>query len=104
MTTTSFPKNKIKVLLLEGVHPESVRRFQDEGFSVEAHKGALDEADLRKAIKGVPDCELVYPVFDVRMRQLKDTDFNDLHQREGLATCERQLRRVTSAILELMSA
>lgn len=53
MTTTSFPKNKIKVLLLEGVHPESVRRFQEEGFSVEAHKGAMDEAELRKAIKGV---------------------------------------------------
>ena len=53
MTATSFPKSKIKVLLLEGVHPESVRRFQDEGFSVESHKGALDEKELLKAIKDV---------------------------------------------------
>lgn len=53
MTKTSFPKNKIKVLLLEGVHPQSVQRFQDEGFSVEAHKGALDEKELLKAIKDV---------------------------------------------------
>lgn len=53
MSTTSFPKHKIKVLLLEGVHPESVRRFEDEGFSVEAHKGAMDEKELLKAIKDV---------------------------------------------------
>ena len=53
MTTTSFPKHKIKVLLLEGVHPQSVRRFEDEGFSVEALKGALDEKELARAIREV---------------------------------------------------
>jgi len=53
MTTTSFPKNKINVLLLEGVHPQSVVRFKDEGFNVEAHKGALDEKELRRALKDV---------------------------------------------------
>lgn len=53
MTTTSFPKNKIKVLLLEGVHPQSVRRFEDEGFDVEARKGALDEKELLDLIRDV---------------------------------------------------
>ena len=53
MTTTSFPKNKIKVLLLEGVHPQSVRRFEDEGFDVDARVGALDEKELMAAIADI---------------------------------------------------
>lgn len=54
----------------------------------------------RKAAKAVPACEVVWPVFVPATRQEKDTDFNDLHLREGLPVVERQLGRVAGVILE----
>lgn len=50
MTKTSFPKEKIKVLLLEGIHPCAAQRFRDEGFSVETSSRAMDQAQLTKAL------------------------------------------------------
>ncbi len=50
---TSFPKEKIKVLLLEGVHPIAISRLQDERFSLETHKGAMSEEELLEVIGGV---------------------------------------------------
>lgn len=49
----SYPKSRIKVLLLENVHPKAVKAFADEGFQVELIKGALDEAELIEKIKDV---------------------------------------------------
>ncbi len=49
----SYPKSKIKVLLLENVHPNGVKSFKSEGFQVELLKGALDEDELIEKIKGV---------------------------------------------------
>ena len=49
----SYPKSKIKVLLLENVHPNGVKSFKTEGFQVELLKGALDEDELIEKIKGV---------------------------------------------------
>lgn len=49
----SYPKSKIKVLLLENVHPKAVEAFKIEGFQVELLKGALDEDELIEKIKGV---------------------------------------------------
>ncbi|MFN3230069.1 MAG: phosphoglycerate dehydrogenase [Asticcacaulis sp.] len=49
----SFPRSRMKVLLLENIHPDAVQRFRDEGYEVETHKGALDEPDLIQAINGV---------------------------------------------------
>lgn len=49
----SYPKSRIKVLLLENVHPVAIHLFEKEGFSVEIRKGALDEDELAEAIKGV---------------------------------------------------
>ena len=49
----SFPRSKMKVLLLENVHPEAVRHFREEGYDVSTVKGALDEDDLIAAIAGV---------------------------------------------------
>ena len=46
MTVTSFPKNEIKILLLENVHPVAAEAFAAEGFQVETVKGALPEAEL----------------------------------------------------------
>ena len=49
----SYPKSKMRVLLLEGIHPQAVESFKEEGFSVEALSDALDEAELSERIKGV---------------------------------------------------
>jgi D-3-phosphoglycerate dehydrogenase len=47
---TSFPKEKIKVLLLEGVHPAGAQRLRDEGYSVQTSAKALDEGALTRAL------------------------------------------------------
>jgi len=49
----SFPRSKMKVMLLENIHPEAVRAMVLEGYDVETHKGALDFETLKDAIKGV---------------------------------------------------
>ena len=49
----SYPKSKMKVLLLENVHQAAVEAFKSEGFDVEFIKGALDEEELCEKIKGV---------------------------------------------------
>ena len=49
----SYPKSRIKVLLLENVHPVALQLFEQEGFQVELRKGALDEDELIEAIQGV---------------------------------------------------
>ncbi len=49
----SYPKSRIKILLLENVHPIAVQLFEEQGFNVEFRKGALDEAELIEAIHDV---------------------------------------------------
>ena len=49
----SYPRNRIRMLLLENVHPAAVERLEEAGYTVETMKGALDEDDLIEAIKGV---------------------------------------------------
>lgn len=49
----SFPRSRMKMLLLENIHPAAVERLEEAGYSVETRKGALDEDDLIAAIKGV---------------------------------------------------
>lgn len=48
----------------------------------------------RKVARETPGCDLVWPVFNPATRQEKDTDFDDLRQREGLPVVQRQLRGV----------
>jgi len=48
---TSFPKNKIKVLLLEGVSAKGIGLLKADGFQVEALKTALSEDELIEKIK-----------------------------------------------------
>jgi D-3-phosphoglycerate dehydrogenase len=45
---TSFPKDKIKVVLVESVHPSGAAMLRDEGFTVETMSAAPDEAKLLK--------------------------------------------------------
>lgn len=47
---TSFPKDKIEVVLLEGTHPSGTELIEREGFSVTAVSGALEGAELIEAI------------------------------------------------------
>jgi D-3-phosphoglycerate dehydrogenase len=49
----SYPRSRMRVLLLENVHPDAVAHFRDEGYQVETVKGALGEAELRERLKGV---------------------------------------------------
>ncbi|GGG25557.1 phosphoglycerate dehydrogenase [Pontibacter amylolyticus] len=49
----SYPKNRIKVLLLENVHPKAVELFKREGYQIETVSGALSEDELCERIKNV---------------------------------------------------
>ncbi|MEE9364303.1 MAG: phosphoglycerate dehydrogenase [Cellulophaga sp.] len=49
----SYPKNRIKILLLENVHPDAFKNLSEEGFSVELIKHSLPEEELIEKIKGV---------------------------------------------------
>jgi D-3-phosphoglycerate dehydrogenase len=54
VTKHSLAKDKIKVLLLEGVHDNAVQEFTDHGYaSVERLPHALSEAELVEKIQGV---------------------------------------------------
>jgi D-3-phosphoglycerate dehydrogenase len=50
---TSFPKEKIKVLLLENIHESAHQMFTAEHFQLEALKTALPEAELKKRLADV---------------------------------------------------
>lgn len=49
----SYPKNRINVLLLEGVHKDAVQIFEAEGYNVEYLETALTEEELCERIKEV---------------------------------------------------
>lgn len=49
----SFPKNKIKVLLVEGIHQAAADKMREEGFSVELISTGLDEEELIEKVKDV---------------------------------------------------
>lgn len=52
--TTSYPKHKIKILLLENISAEAVKMFkQNDYVEIKEIKGALTEAELVKAIRDV---------------------------------------------------
>ena len=51
---TSYPRNKIKILLLENISDAAVAEFEHGGYTnVKRIGGALSEAELIKAVKGV---------------------------------------------------
>ena len=53
MALQSLPKDKIKILLLEGVHPSAVEALQRDGYTnIELHKKALPPEELKQAIAG----------------------------------------------------
>ena len=53
MKKLSFPKNKIKVLLLEKVDKTAKKLFEKEGYSVETYEGSYNENELINKIENV---------------------------------------------------
>ncbi len=54
MTQTSFEKSKIKILLLEGVHPSAITTLEKAGYTnIESLKTSLGPKELKAKIKGV---------------------------------------------------
>jgi putative DNA primase/helicase len=77
----------------------------DDDWKSEDHDGPNPgRTKARLAAKTNERCEIAWPVFDSARRQEKDTDFNDLHAREGLEVVQRQLVRVLNMIETAMEA
>lgn len=51
--TISYPKNRIKILLLEDVHVQAFELLKNEGYSVERYTGSMSEDELCEKIKDV---------------------------------------------------
>lgn len=49
----SYPRSRMRVLLLENIHPLAAQRFRDEGYQVETEPGALSGAELAERLRGV---------------------------------------------------
>ncbi len=49
----SYPKNRIKVLLLENIHKDAANLFKTEGYQVEAITKSLSENELAEKIKDI---------------------------------------------------
>ena len=49
----SYPKNRIKVLLLENIHKDAMQLFKAEGYSVESVAKSLGEDELAERIKDI---------------------------------------------------
>ena len=49
----SYPKNRIKILLLENVHPDAFEKLSSDGFTVELVKTSIPEDELIEKLKGV---------------------------------------------------
>lgn len=48
----SFPKEKIKILLLEGLHQSAINEFNKKGYTnIDYHKGAMNEEELINCIE-----------------------------------------------------
>lgn len=49
----SYPKNRIRVLVLENIHDQATTLFSEEGYDIERVSSALDEDELCEKIKDV---------------------------------------------------
>lgn len=82
--------------LLRGLYPHSLLLIcADDDYMTPGNPGR-DKA--LKAAKAVIRCHYVYPIFRRGNRATKDTDFNDLHAREGLECVRRQMRHILPMI------
>ena len=78
--------------LLRQLYPDArLLMCADDDWQTQGNPGR-DKA--LKTARTVGQCDYVYPIFRRTNRGAKDTDFNDLHAREGLLCVRRQLRHV----------
>ena len=49
----SYPKNRIKVMLLENIHEDALKIMKNEGYNVTTYTGAMDEDELAERIKDI---------------------------------------------------
>ena len=91
------------VPLLRALYP-SIRILilaDDDWLTKDQHTGELvnpGRSAARAVAKKVEGCDFVTPIFARATREAKDTDFNDLHLREGLDAVRRQLSGVVAAM------
>ncbi len=90
------------VPLVRQIHPD-VRLLvcADDDWKTTDHAGVPNNPGKTAAMgiaRKVPGCDFVYPIFEPAMRELKDTDFNDLHIRQGLEAVRLQLGGVVRAM------
>ena len=50
MADTSFPRNRIRISLLENVHPSAAEALTERGYSVEVIPVALEGDELRQVV------------------------------------------------------
>lgn len=91
------------VPMLRGLYPKArLLICADDDWQTRCpHTGRLTNPGRTAAMavaKATPACDVVYPVFDAATRQHGDTDFNDLHARQGLGAVARQLGATVQAI------
>lgn len=78
--------------LVRTLHPdEPLLLCADDDYRTAGNPGR-DKA--QQVVRLVADAHHTWPVFRAGSRGVKDTDFNDLHVREGLNVVQRQLRHV----------
>ena len=73
----------------------------DDWLTRDQHTQALVNPGLtaaRAIARKVAGCDIVWPIFKAKTREAGDTDFNDLHVREGLDAVRRQLAGVVAAM------
>jgi putative DNA primase/helicase len=88
------------VEILRELHPNArLLICADDDWKSADHQGPNPGRRAAKAAaKTTPRCDIVWPVFNPATRLEKDTDFNDLHVREGLAAVSKQLEAVLSVM------
>jgi len=88
--------------ILRELHPDSwLLICADDDWRTKDHEGRNPgQRAARKAAKATERCEHCWPVFEAATRAEKDTDFNDLHARQGLDVVARQIGGVIARLQE----
>jgi putative DNA primase/helicase len=90
------------VPLVRALHPTCrILICADDDFRTRDHAGVLNNPGRTAALKvakTVVGCDLLVPIFPLVGRGPKDTDFNDLHQSQGIQAVSRQITSVLRAI------
>ena len=90
------------VPLVRALHPTChILICADDDYRTRDHAGVLNNPGRSAALKvakTVVGCDLLWPIFPLVGRGPKDTDFNDLHQSQGIEAVSRQITNVLRAI------